>query len=179
MHSGRGRKTLAAAAAALMLGTLTAVAQAASPTVGLSHPKFKVVFLKGRVFSDGTVTPGQLETISITRFPPRTRVHVVVEAPPTTPQCGEIYFCDPAPTSPAPGTPPYRTSGKGAAVLTFVMPSQYYVETDPFRPTNRTAVNFANGMSVHIDVDGARTRKGKRERLEAFGFSRAVVQTSG
>ena len=179
MLSGRGRKTLAAAAAALLLGTASAFAQAASPTVGLSHPKFKVVFLKGRVVSDGTVTPGQLETISISRFPPRTRVHVVVEAPPTTPQCGEMYFCDPAPTSPAPGTPPYLTSGKGNALLTFVMPSQYYLETDPFHPSDRTPVNWANGQSVHIDVDGVRTQKHKRIRSDAFGFSRAVVQTSG
>jgi len=28
------------------------------------------------------------------------------------------------------------------------MPSQYYLETDPFRPSQRTAVNFANGQSV-------------------------------
>lgn len=179
MLSGRGRKTLAAAAAALMLGSLTAVAVAAGPATGLSHPKLKVIFLKGRVLSDGIVTPGQPETIAVSHMPPRTNVRVVVEAPPTTPQCGEMYFCDPAPTSPAPGTPPYRTSGKGNALLTFVMPDTYYLETDPFHPTQRQPVKFANGQSVHIDVDGARTRKGKRERLVAFGFARAVVQTSG
>jgi hypothetical protein len=178
MLSGRGR-ILAAAVAALLLGSVTAVAAqgAAPPVNGLSGGKFKLIFLKARVVSDGVVTPGQLETVGISHLPPRANFRLVIEAPPTTPQCGEKYFCDPAPTSPAPGTPPYRSSGKGRALATFVMPSQYYLETDPFRPSQRTAVNFANGQSVHIDVDALRVRKGKRMRVSAFGFARAVVQT--
>jgi hypothetical protein len=177
MPSGRGR-TLAAVVAALVFGALTTVAADAAvpPINGLAGGKFKVIFQKARVVSDGFVTPGQLETIGVSQMPPRTNFRVVVEAPPTTPQCGEKYFCDPAPTSPAPGTPAYRTSGKGRALVSFVMPSQYYLETDPFRPAQRTPVDFANGQSVHIDVEGARTRKHKRQRIEAFGFARAVVQ---
>ncbi len=181
MLKGRGRKALAAAAAALLLGSATAVAAGgAVPAVsGLSGGKFKEIFLKARVVSDGIVTPGQLETVGLSRLPPRANFRLVIEAPPTTPQCGERYFCDPAPTSPAQGTPPYRSSGKGRALATFVMPSQYYLETDPFRPSQRTPVDFANGQSVHIDVDAIRVRKGKRLRVTAFGFARAVVQISG
>ena len=103
---------------------------------------------------------------------PKARVKVFVEAPPTTLQCGELYFCDPAPTSPAPGAPPYRASHKGKAELTFITPSTYDVETDPFDPKMRSPVAFANQQRVHIDVEGASTRK--RVRRESFGFARAT-----
>jgi hypothetical protein len=141
---------------------------------GASAGKPKVVFQKARVVSDRIVTPGQLETIAVSRMPPRARVRVFVEPPPTTPECGQLYFCDPVRTSPAPGYPPYRTSGKGRALLTFVMPSSYFVETDPSRPGTGRLVNFANGQAVHIDVDGA--RRYKRVKRVGFGFGRAVVQ---
>ena len=143
-------------------------------TPGASAGKLKLVFLKGRVRSDGIVTPGRPETISVSRMPRRTKVRVFIEPPPTTPQCGELYFCDPVRTRRVPGSPPYRTSGKGRALLTFVMPSSYFLESDPFRPFDRRPVTFADGQSIHIDVQG--TRRQKRKRLEGFGFSRAVVQ---
>ena len=146
--------------------------QGVTPIGGSNKPK--LVFLKARVISDGVVTPGQLETIAVSHMPPRTNVRVLIEPPPTTPECGELYFCDPAKTTPAPGSPPYRTSGKGRALLAFVMPSSYFVETDPFRPREGHLSNFANGQAVHIDVDG--TRRSKRVRRVGFGFARAVVQ---
>jgi hypothetical protein len=139
-----------------------------------SAAKPKLVFLKARVIADGIVTPGQLETIAVSHLPPRARLKAFIEPPPVTPECGEFFFCDPAPTSPAPGTPPYRASGKGRALLTFVMPSTYFVETDPFRPKLGYLQTFANGQAVHLDVEGIRrTRKAKRV---GFGFARAVVQ---
>jgi hypothetical protein len=160
------------ALACVLIPAATAIA--GTPPNGLSAKgKIKFVFLKARVLSDGVVTPGQPETISISRMAPRARMKVFVEAPPTTLQCGELYFCDPAPTSPAPGTPPYRANGKGKATVTFIMPSTYFLETDPFNPKVRTPVTFADGQSVHIDVEGASTRK--RVRRESFGFARALV----
>lgn len=149
-----------------------AVLIVAAPEASAGKPK--LVFLRARVHSDGIVTPGQLETIAVSRLPPRARLKVVIEPPPTTPECGELYFCSVAPTSPAPGSPPYRSSGKGRALLTFVMPSSYWVATDPFRPSQGHQQTFANGQAVHIDVEGLRrTRKAKRV---GFGFARAVVQ---
>ena len=149
------------------------VAGAVTPVDG-GKKKLKFVFKKARVFSDGFVTPGQLETISVSHLPARARLRVLIEPPPTTPECGELYFCDAAPTTPAPGAPPYRSTGKGQAVLTFVMPSSYFVEIDPFRPRQGHVSNFADGQSVHIDVEGRRAHK--RVREEGFGFARAVVQ---
>jgi hypothetical protein len=150
----------------------TPAGRAVAPIGGSDKPK--LVFFKARVVSDGLVTPGQLETIAVSHMPPRTKVRVLIEPPPTTPECGELYFCDPAKTTPAPGHPPYRTSGKGRALLTFVMPSTYFVETDPFRPEEGYVQTFADGQAVHIDVDGA--RRFKRVRRVGFGFGRAVVQ---
>lgn len=133
-----------------------------------------VHLLKGRVISDRSVTPGQQETITISRMPPRTRLELYVEAPPTTPQCGQYYFCRPVRVFPVPGTRAYRSSGKGRAILSFVMPSTYAIQSDPFRPSTRQSVTFANGQSIHIDVLGEkRTRK---LRQFGFGFGRAIVQ---
>ena len=174
MFSGRGRVIGAAAALACGLLAAAPVSQAVTP-IGGSKKKVKVIFRKARVVSDGTVTPGQLETIAVSRMPPRATVRVFIEPPPTTPECGQLYFCEPAPTSAATGYPPYRTSGRGRALLTFVMPTSYFV-ADPFRPSERRLVNFADGQAVHIDVDGA--RRYKRVKRVGFGFARAVVRLS-
>ncbi|MFL5908326.1 MAG: hypothetical protein ACJ75Z_12120 [Solirubrobacterales bacterium] len=177
MLSGRGKSLLAAGVFALAIALAPVVLAAAPPPAQpFAKQRTKLVFLKGRVLSDGYVTPGQLETIAVSNFPPRTRLKVFIEAPPTTPQCGELYFCDPAPTSPAPNTPPYRSSGGGRALLSFVMPSTYDIETDPLRPSQKQPVTFANNQRVHIDVEGIRTQK--RAKKIAFGFSRAIVQTT-
>jgi len=176
-----GRGTIALAAlVALAIGFPINAATGTSPDTGgaqtLAKQRVKVVFFKARVVSDGTVTPGQPETVAISHVPPRTRIKAAIEPPPTTPQCGELYFCDVAPVSPAPGTPPFRSSGKGRALITFVMPSTYNIATDPFDPSTRRPVAFADGQSVHIDVEGVKQRH--RVRRVGFGFARAIVQTS-
>jgi hypothetical protein len=170
VSGGRGRTSVAGIAAGLACATLAAALGAPSASAG----KTKSVFKKAQVVSDGIVTPGQLETITASRLPPRARLKVLIEPPPTTPQCGQFYFCSRAPTSPAPGSPPYRSSGKGRALLTFVMPSSYFISNDPFPPREGRFVDFAHGQAVHIDVQGA--RRSKRVRRVGFGFSRAVVQ---
>jgi hypothetical protein len=175
VFNGRGKTVLSVGVLALAIALVPVAGGLASPPAAL-HPakhRLKLVFLKGKVLSDGFVTPGKPETIALSNFPPRTRLKVFIEPPPTTPQCGELYFCDPAPTSPAPGTPPYRSSGKGRALLTFVMPETYNLETDPLRPSQKQPVTFADQQRVHIDVEGISTHK--RVRRIAFGFSRVIV----
>jgi hypothetical protein len=168
---GRGRRRIAVPAAAIACAILATAIGAPGTTA-----KPKRVFVKARVVSDRVITPGQLERITASRLPPRARLKVLIEPPPTTPQCGQFYFCSRAPTSPAPGSPPYRSSGKGRAVLTFVVPSSYFITNDPFPPREGRFVDFANGQAVHIQVQGA--RRSKRVRRVGFGFSRAVVQLS-
>jgi hypothetical protein len=168
----RAAATLAALACALVL---PAAGFAANPNVDLSAKgKAKFIFLKARVGSDGFVTPGQPETISITRMAPKADIAVFIEPPPTTLQCGELYFCDAAPAAPATGSPPFKADKKGRAVLTFITPATYNLETDPFNPKVRQPVAFADQQRIHIDVQGA--SKTRRVKRESFGFARATVQ---
>lgn len=175
VFAGRGNLAAAAAVAALVGGLVTpAVAPARSAVAHSAKGKrAKFIFLKAKVGSDGFVTPGQPETISISRMAPKARIAVFIEPPPTTLQCGELYFCDVAPAAPAPGSPPFVSNAKGRAVLTFVMPDSYYLETDPFNPKVRTPVTFMDQQRIHIDVQG--TSKIKHVRRESFGFGRATV----
>ena len=175
VSGGRGRRLITAAIASLACVLVPATTGIAGNAVHLSSKgKLKFVFLKARVGSDGFVTPGRPETIAISRMAPRAPIKVFVEAPPTTRQCGELFFCDPAPTSPVPGSPPYRANAKGKATLTFVMPSTYFLETDPFDPKVRQPVTFADQQRIHIDVEG--TSKIKNVRRESFGFARTIVR---
>ena len=141
----------------------------------LAKKRVKLVFFKAHVFSDGFLTPGESETVTVVHMPPKTRFKMAIEPPPTTLQCAELYFCDFAPVGPAPGSAPFRTSDKGQAVVTFVMPQTYNIATDPFDPSTRRPVAWANGQRVHIDVEGV--KRLHRKRLIGFGFGRAIVQT--
>jgi hypothetical protein len=165
---------LAAVALLAISLIVAAAASAVTPVTPKSKHRTKFVFLKTKVVSDGFVTPGQTETISISRMAPRGRIAVFLEAPPTTIQCGELYFCDPAPAAPAEGSPPFVADAKGRATLTFVMPDSYFLETDPFNPKIRQPVTFADQQRIHIDVEGASLIK--HVKRESFGFARATVQ---
>jgi hypothetical protein len=171
-----GRGTIALAALALTLGLAGSAAAAAPSVQPLAKKKMKVVFFKTRVASDGYLTPGQPEIVAVTRMPAKTTFKMAIEPPPTTLQCGQFYFCDFAPVSPAPGAPPFRTNGKGQAVVTFVMPTTYNIATDPFDPSTRRPVAWADGQRVHINVQGVKRKH--RLRKVGFGFGRAIVQTS-
>jgi hypothetical protein len=176
VSAGRGSHKAVASLAVLACAVgVPATAAAVTPVTPSSKgkQKTKFVFLKARVGSDGFVTPGQPETITISRMAPKASIAVSLEAPPTTLQCGELYFCDPAPAAPASGSPPFVADKKGRAVLTFVMPETYYLETDPFNPKVRQPVAFANQQRIHINVEGS--SKIRHVRRESFGFARATV----
>ena len=134
----------------------------------------KVIFFKAHVVSDGLLAPGQPETVTVRGMPPKTRFQMAIEPPPITLQCGQFFFCDVALAHPAPGSPPFRTNKKGKAVVTFVTPTTYNISTDPFDPSTRTSVAWANGQRVHIDVQGVKRLKLKRKI--GFGFGRAAMQ---
>jgi hypothetical protein len=169
VSDGRGTLTAAAVIAAVACALGLATAGAAD-----GKAKTKFVFLKARVGSDGVVTPSQPETISVSRMAPKAKFAVFIEPPPTTLQCGELYFCDVAPAAPAAGSPPFVANAKGRAVVTFVMPETYYLETDPFNPNIRQPVAFADQQRIHIDVEGS--SRIKNVRRQSFGFARATVQ---
>jgi hypothetical protein len=165
------------AALALAVGATGVAATGAPPSDRTAHlaKEVKVVFMKARVASDGFVTPGQPQTVTVSDLPAKTRFRMAIEPPPTTLQCGQFYFCDFAPVTPAPGSPPFRTTKKGEATVTFVMPLTYNIATDPFDPATRRPVAWANGQRVHINVQGKKRKPGVRK--VGFGFGRAIVQT--
>jgi hypothetical protein len=169
---GRGKIALGALVVAVAFAGVAAVGTSAAP----AKQRVKIIFFKARVASDGFLTPGQSETVTVSHIPAKTEFKMAIEPPPTTLQCGQLYFCDVAPVAPAPGAPPFRTNGKGEAVVSFVMPTTYNVATDPFDPATRRPVAWANEQRVHIDVQGVK-RKHKVRKV-GFGFGRATVQTS-
>jgi hypothetical protein len=172
VFSGRGSTPLVGVAATAAIALIPAIGSA-DPVVETAGKKPPLKFSKVRVSSDHSVTPGQQEWISASRLPPRTKLKVAIEPPPTTPQCGRYYFCRSVRVFPVQGTPPYRSSAKGRATLSFIMPSHYTIQSDPFTPSTRQSVAVAHGQAVHIDVLGMkRTRKATRV---GFGFGRAVV----
>jgi hypothetical protein len=169
---GRGKIALGALVLSVGFAGVATVGTSAAP----EKKRVKIVFFKARVASDGFLTPGRSETVTVSRIPAKTEFKMSIEPPPTTLQCGQFYFCDVAPVAPAPGSPPFRTDKKGEAVVTFVMPTTYNIATDPFDPASRRPVAWANQQRVHIDVQGVKRRH--KVRKVGFGFGRAIVQTS-
>jgi hypothetical protein len=170
-----GRGTIALVALGLAAG-VAAEAAAQPPTAQpLAKKRVKIVLFKARVISDGFVTPGQAETVAVTHMPPRTTFKMAIEAPPTTLQCGQLYFCDVAPVTPTPDSAPFRSDKRGETLVSFVMPSTYNIATDPFDPATRHPVTFADQQRVHIDVEGVKRLRHKKKI--GFGFGRAIVQT--
>jgi hypothetical protein len=157
--------------ACVVASVATGIAGAQQPG-GANQLKAPLKFLKGKVVSDGVVVPGEPETVAIAKFPPKASLRVAIEPPPTTPQCGEHFFCDLVFVSPAPGTL-FRSSGKGRALLSFVMPTTFTLE-DPFRPGTKREAPFVTGQSVHIDVGG--TKRLRKARVQSFGFAIAIVE---
>jgi hypothetical protein len=170
-----GRGTIALVALALASGFAAEAAAQAPSAQPLSKKRVKIVFFKARVISDGFLTPGKRETVAVTHMPPKTAFKMAIEPPPITLQCGQLYFCDVAPVSPAPDSPPFKTNKRGEALVSFDMPTTYNIATDPFDPATRHPVTWANGQRVHVDVEGVKRLPHKRKI--GFGFGRAAIQT--
>ena len=173
MFSGRGSRALAASAAVLAVALIPAATSASTEVEVAAKKKPPLKLVKSRIVSDGSVTPGEQEWIRVTRMPPRAKFKLLVEPPPTTPQCGQYYFCRSVRVFPVPGTPAFRSSGKGTAVVSFIMPSGYFIQSNPFKPVSRQFVTWMNGQVVHIDVEGM--KRTKRARFFGFGFGRSIV----
>ena len=172
---GRGSRVSIGVAGLVAIALVSANAAAAvGVNAAATKKKPPVSFSKARVQSDGLLTPGQLETVFISRLPPRAGFKLGIEPPPTTLQCGELYFCNIVRVFPEPGTPLFRSTGKGTVFATFVMPSGYTLQSDPFDKRTRQMVTWMNGQAVHINVFAVKTTR--KERRIAFGFGRAVVQ---
>ena len=114
---GRSRWSVAAVSM-IVLGALVAASLAAAD---------EEVFQTGKLRSDGVMTVGQPETVFIKGLPPKRKVRMSIFANDTRCQNFKNAFCIPASPKRVAGTPRFRTSAKGRARLTFVMPATYDV----------------------------------------------------
>jgi hypothetical protein len=116
--------------------------------------------IHGKVHTDGTLTVGAQETVTVTGLPGKYRLQGFVSAPPTAQECFQSFwsYCEPEPLFRAPGTPKFRSSKKGRARLTSVVPPGYQV--DNFKdPLKSHPTYFVNGQTVHVEVYTTVTRK--------------------
>jgi hypothetical protein len=131
------------------------------------------VFQNGKLRSDGVMTVGQPETVTIKGLPPKLKVRMGVSANDSQCQKAKNVFCSPAVAKRAAGTPRFRTSAKGRARLTFVMPAGYDVLDIKNLKTHR--VSFTNGQPLLVDatVDTAAVRHGESVHLIGIAQGKA------
>jgi hypothetical protein len=164
-----GRRGFAVAAACIAALVVTAV-----PASALVRVPRGV-----QMRTDGTLTVGQQETLSVKRIPRRPKVRLTAKISPsfTTPGCKEGFAfelsCVPEPLFAVPGSPPFRAR-KGRASLTFVMPSAYefFNLKDPLLSH---PVTLVNGQSIDVVVDGF-WHQGGSTNLADLASSTAVVE---
>jgi hypothetical protein len=163
-----------------------AVVLAASIGLGLSTASASVrptppdnQNIKGKLATDGVLTVSQLETVRVKGLSPKTKLDLEV-VPPATKSCFEdlTRVCVSAPISRAPGTPRFRTNGKGRALLTFVTPDHY--DLFNLRIEDRVPAPFTNGQGVVVRASGLHVVRhhGNRDFIFAVAQAGAVVQTA-
>ncbi len=165
--SGR-RRWIVAGVSAIALGALGAASLATAD---------EEIFQTGKLRSDGVLTVGQPETVVIKGLPPKLKVRMSVAANDTRCQKFKVGFCTPEPAKRVAGTPRFRTSGKGRAVLTFLMPAGYdFLHLKP--PFRSERVAFTNGEALLIDatVDTAVRRHGESRHLIGIAEGHAVAE---
>ena len=146
-----GRRARVIAAVSVAASLLAAGhAQAGRPSISIFEFPGKI---HGKIHTDGTLTVGQQETLTVTKLPGKFRLQGFVSPPPTATECQQFnaVFCESEPLFRIPGTPRFRSSKKGRAALTFVMPPGYQV-TNFKDPLKSHPVYFINGQTAHIDV---------------------------
>jgi hypothetical protein len=182
MVAAMGRRGSAVAVIGLLLAALIcsqAVAAGGSTLVviGGSGKDEKARFVAGRAkLRSGALTVGQTQTVVVKGLPAHFKLGAYVE-PTVLPICDQPNLsCYPQPLFPAAGTPRFRTSGKGRAVLTFVMPPAFELFNE-IDPTQSHPIQFAEGQTAGVDISGfGRTRvRGRSLPTFALAIARAPV----
>jgi hypothetical protein len=126
---------------------VSSTALAAGPAFARQH------LIRGKMRTDGLLTVGQQETVSLRNLPPKSSLGIQIRP------AGECFspeqngLCLPEPAYPVPGTPKFKTTGKGRARLTFVMPSGNLF-LDFSDPLQSHPISFANGQVVRVEALG-------------------------
>jgi hypothetical protein len=171
---GRRLRAIVATGALLALAvSLASRADAASVVSGYAGVPDHV---KGRLHTDGTLTIGGTETLSVTGLPGKFRLAALVEPAGETTDCFDFNegFCLPQPLFHVAGTPRFHSSRKGRAALTFVMPPG--VEFVNFaNPLQSHPVNFVNGDRVLVYVQTTIRHRDRRGGAVSVSFPVAAA----
>jgi hypothetical protein len=140
-------------------------------------------FREPKVRTDGLLTVGGQETLTMTHIPRRPRLKLVphMMAPISATICNQEpsnfdFFgpCLPEPLYPVPGTPPLKPNKKRRASLTFVMPAAYeYI--DSHDPVQSHPIYLIDNQTVEVEVD-VTFRPQPRSFVTTFPSTSAVVQ---
>jgi hypothetical protein len=139
-------------------------------------------FHRAKVRTDGLLTVGGQETLTVKGVSPKQRLKASISPPPTATACFPDTFafagCFPEPLYRVAGTPRFKGSGKGRATLTFVMPPAYeYLDLDD--PLKSHPVYLVDGQTVHVDIAGISVYRRPHTKSiveRELGSSIAVVQ---
>jgi hypothetical protein len=179
VSGGRKGVLIAGCLAASLICGGQAIAAAPNISASVNGHEVPVLFKKGKIRSDGNLTVGQPETITVKSFPPRLKFQVYIEPSPFVAECQNFdEECEPQPVYPIAATAPFRTRRKGRATVSFVMPAAYEIFnfTDP---TQSHPVKFVNAQAVHIHVEGESFTRQHGHPVfiagEAVGRAAAVV----
>jgi hypothetical protein len=125
--------------------------------------------VKGKGVAFGTFTPGHVESIAVKGMPKKGKVQALMGFAGAPGGCSGVYVCLPVLLQRAAGAPRFQTTGRGRAVISFVMPTHY----ERFRidnlnsPTERVA--FVHGQRLLIEIDGIANHREK----QTFGIAAA------
>ncbi len=148
--------------AAISVGAIVVLCTAASAQAGVfSDLDKELEKIKGKVHTDGTLTVGQQETISVTGLPGKHRLAGYISPPPTATTCFDFEvdgYCFPQPLFRVAGTPTFKSSRKGRARLRFVTPPAYeFINFSD--PIQSHPIYLVNGQTVHVEVETTLKRR--------------------
>jgi hypothetical protein len=160
---------------AALAATIAASTVVIPSTASARSPSKDIVFPKGKLITDGLLTVGQPETARVKGLPAKTRLSGAILPPPSERNCFDpaTGFCIPGPLPPAPGTPRFKTDGKGRATLTFIMADHYDLIAE-----ENEHVTLVNGQVIIVNFSGRRRvhRGGKKVILDGYSNAKAMVE---
>jgi hypothetical protein len=160
MSGGRAAAGVFACTLALVVAAAGSAAADPNDSFFPHFPHFPHV----KVRTDGTLTVGQQETLTVKGIPRRPKLKnltAYISPPDSATGCFVSFeaYCVPQPLFPVAGTSRLKASKKGRASLTFVMPPAYEF-IDNRDPLNSHPVTLINGQAVHAEVDGTQRSDG-------------------
>jgi hypothetical protein len=128
--------------------------------------------VKGKAVAFGPFTPGQVESIAVKGMPKKGKVQAILGLAGAPGGCTGVFVCLPSLLQRAAGTPRFQTTGRGRAMISFVMPTHYErFRIDKLNSPNES-VAFVHGQRLLIEIDGISSHGEK----QTFGI--AVARTT-